>query len=324
VTRETLANVFAGTLALCAVTATALWVRREMIGPPEDIRIRKVSNWRDFAVGGHQFGAGGAPVEVVVFSDFQCSFCSVLAKRLDTIAERMGDTVSIRFRHFPMLNLHSLAGSAAGAAECAGQQGRFKEYHDALFANQDSIGLISWTQFATAAHLPDIEEFAHCAADSTTKPGVMADVEAGVELHVLGTPSLLVNDVVHRGAPTLAALESLVRKAFRSRVRLGGKVATSSLHERRSPPRSPSCASLELASPIVEELSALERRFGRELAVRIRGHEVCLGMSSELVRLAWGYPVTIVKGSRDGRQRSEWNYSSKVLSLIDDTVVAFR
>lgn len=318
--RETLANVFAGVLALCAVTATGLWVRREIIGPPEEIRVRKVSNWRDFAASGHQLGTEGAPVEIIVFSDFQCSFCSVLAKRLDTLAERMQDTVSIRFRHFPMLNLHKLAGSAALAAECAGEQGRFKQYHDALFAKQDSIGLVPWTQFATEVNLPNTQQFATCIADSTTKPRVMADVEAGVELHILGTPSILVHDIFHRGLPTLAMLESLVRKAFRSRPRLSITESAQS----RTALASTSCMSFATPSPTTETFSVLEQRFGREVAARVTRHEVCLGMSSEMVRLAWGYPVTIVKRSGDGLQRSEWNYVSKMVTLSNDVVASFR
>jgi hypothetical protein len=323
VTRDTLGTVFAGTLAVCAVAITFLWVRREMVGPPEDIRVRKVANWQDFATGGHQFGSDGAPVEVVVFSDFQCSFCSLLAARLDSLAARMRGDVSIRFRHFPMTNLHRQSGGAAMAAECAARQGRFKQYHDALFAKQDSIGLLPWTSFVGSSDIPDLEQFKACVADSATVARVNEDVEAGLELRVRGTPSILVNEVFHHGLPSLPTMESMVRKALRAKGQSPRPYPSSA----NSPETSMSaalCATVARSIQGIENVVALKQRYGNTVGSRLSRREVCVGMSPDMIRVAWGNPQSILKQSREGIELAEWRYSSKSVVLANDTVAAFK
>src|SRR5687767_12598233 len=80
-------------------------------------------------------GPVDAQVVVEVWSDFQCPFCARGAERLKQVREKYGDRVRIVFRHSP-LPFHEHARLAAAASMAAHEQGRFWEYHDALFAQQ--------------------------------------------------------------------------------------------------------------------------------------------------------------------------------------------
>jgi protein-disulfide isomerase len=79
-----------------------------------------------------------APLEIVVFSDFECPHCSNVAKVLDRISEKFKDKVKIVFKHCP-LGYHKSALEASQAAIAAGIQGKFWEYHDLLFEHQKEL-----------------------------------------------------------------------------------------------------------------------------------------------------------------------------------------
>lgn len=77
-------------------------------------------------------GEAGAPVEIVEFSDFECSYCVDVYPVMKGVVEKYGDKVVFEYRHLP-LGFHVYAQKAAEAVECAGAQGKFWEMHDALF-----------------------------------------------------------------------------------------------------------------------------------------------------------------------------------------------
>src|SRR5439155_3845346 len=80
-----------------------------------------------------------AKVMIVEFSDFQCPFCGQVQSTLKSVLAKHEDTVALAFRDMPVSQIHPLALGAAQAARCAGEQGKFWEYHDLLFADQ--VGL---------------------------------------------------------------------------------------------------------------------------------------------------------------------------------------
>jgi protein-disulfide isomerase len=78
-----------------------------------------------------------AKVMIAEFSDFQCPFCQRWNQQnLERIRTRLGDDVAMAFLHFPITQIHPNAGNASVAAICAGEQGKFWEMHDLLFARQ--------------------------------------------------------------------------------------------------------------------------------------------------------------------------------------------
>jgi protein-disulfide isomerase len=89
----------------------------------------------------HVRGERDAPLELVMFGDFQCPFCLGAQSVIRRVRERLGDRLVFSFRHLPIPERHPLAPMAAQASEAAAAQGRFWEYHDALFAVQPKLSL---------------------------------------------------------------------------------------------------------------------------------------------------------------------------------------
>jgi protein-disulfide isomerase len=92
----------------------------------------------------HVKGNPDASITILIFSDFQCPFCSRYANTLQQVLNQYPEDVKLVFKHFP-LGFHQYAQQAAQAAECAGTQGKFWEMHDALFDLTASNNLNSQT-----------------------------------------------------------------------------------------------------------------------------------------------------------------------------------
>lgn len=93
-------------------------------------------------VGSHVKGASSARIGIVEFSDFECPFCGRHAAAVyGELQAKFVNTGKVRyqFRHLPLEQIHPNAKKASEAAECAGDQGKFWEFHDALFANQKAL-----------------------------------------------------------------------------------------------------------------------------------------------------------------------------------------
>jgi protein-disulfide isomerase len=212
-----LGNIAAALLTLCAVVTTALLVRRELFPSPPTTApaVRTVDDWEEYAAVGQRYGSDSAPVTLVEFSDFQCPFCRSLATSVSAVLAKNATSVRHVFRHYPLTGVHSHAFAAAIAAECAGKQGRFRQYHDALFAQQDSIGKRGWGMFALDAGVSDTLAFSTCVRDSTTKQIVERDIAAGAKLGLTGTPGLLVNERFISGTLSEPGLQALVDETLK-------------------------------------------------------------------------------------------------------------
>jgi protein-disulfide isomerase len=179
---------------------------------------REIDDWRIYTTTGHYIGHEKAPVQVVVFADFECPACRQFALGpLRAIGASLGDTVAVIFRHFP-LPYHRLAYPTARAAECAGDQDRFAEFHDAIYEHQDSLGIRSFVSYANEAGVPDTLTFASCVANANPVPAIEADIADATALGLSATPSLLVGNQLVSGAVDSAGLVSLVREALKASV----------------------------------------------------------------------------------------------------------
>lgn len=152
----------------------------------------------DVAATGLARGPEDAPVTIVEFSDFECPFCSRVIPTLEQVKENYGDKVRLVFRHFP-LNIHPNAQKAAEASMCAADQGKFWEMHDAMFANQRQLGVDNLKTMAADLEL-DTEQFGQCLDSGTYADEVQADLQAGVEAGVSGTPAMFINGRMVSGA----------------------------------------------------------------------------------------------------------------------------
>lgn len=140
---------------------------------------------------GPSWGPADASVTVVEFTDFQCPFC---AKSLNTVKQlqaQYNDKVRFVFKDFPLPS-HPDAGLAAEAARCAGEQKRFWEMHDKLFANQQRLKLADIRRYSQEVGL-NVPAFDDCLESQRHRAGWQQDKREGESYGVSGTPAFLVN-----------------------------------------------------------------------------------------------------------------------------------
>lgn len=199
---DVIANVGTVIVALCLLVVTAGFVKDHFLSSspkpgsaddPDTAPTSAVANWAALANGGAVVGNSDAKVRVVVFSDYQCPFCAVTDSGLAALLGARAGRVAVIYRNYPQPAIHPFAVQAALAAECAKAQGRFAEFHRALFANQQLLGIRQWDQFAEAAGVPSHGNFSRCLRERRGQPTIDADVAAGHDLHIRGTPAIIVD-----------------------------------------------------------------------------------------------------------------------------------
>jgi protein-disulfide isomerase len=205
----------------CAVIMTVVTVRNATIrgngGKAHDQVPTPVADWRNYLDGGHWIGSPGAPVKIIEFADYECPVCGTFERgALRSILAEFPSQVAVLFRNWP-LSYHRFAYPTARAAECAGEQGRFREFHDLVFQEQDSLGLKPFQRFAQESGVPDTSSFGKCIARQSKVPSIEADMAAASKLGGTGTPTIVINGLRLPGAPDSTRLEQLVEAALRER-----------------------------------------------------------------------------------------------------------
>ena len=152
-----------------------------------------------------------AKVMIVEFSDFQCPYCGQVEGTLKTVLAKHEGNVALAFRDMPLSQIHPFAYGAAEASRCAGEQGKFWEYHDLLFGDQaglDRNGLI-----AKAAKLQlDAKQFDTCISSEKYKAQIQQDNQEGTRVGVNGTPGFFINGVFLNGAQPEFAFEKMIEE----------------------------------------------------------------------------------------------------------------
>jgi protein-disulfide isomerase len=154
-------------------------------------------------------GPKDAPITIVEFSDFQCSYCQRVLPVLDQVLDRYPGKVKVAFRDFPILTIHPHAQKAAEAAHCAGEQGKFWEYHDLLFEKQEAIPTMNYAEHAQALGL-EPTAFQTCLEAKRHAATVERNYADGVKAGVSGTPAFFINGRPLSGAQPLEAFKSVI------------------------------------------------------------------------------------------------------------------
>ena len=153
-------------------------------------------------------GVASAPITIVEFSDYQCPFCARVNPTLEQVRKTYGDKVKIIFKDFPLPN-HPQAPKAAEAAHCAGEQGKYWEMHDHMFANQRALNVPELKQYASALGL-DAAKFGQCL-DSGKHAGLVAlGTAQGEKMGVNSTPTLYINGRALIGAQPFEAFKQII------------------------------------------------------------------------------------------------------------------
>ena len=145
-------------------------------------------------------GSSTAPITLVAFGDFQCLYSKQAAPALKKLIETFPGKVHLVFRSFP-LERHPNAQMAAEAAACAGEQGKFWEYHDLLFANQENLSVEDLETYARQLCL-DIKKFKESLHSRKYEEDVKANVEQGFGYGVVETPAFYINGKPYRQTTT--------------------------------------------------------------------------------------------------------------------------
>ncbi len=155
-------------------------------------------------------GASNRQIVMVVFSDFQCPFCATADKSVKQFMTKHQDKVTLVYKYFPLTQIHPEALPAARAAWAANKQGKFWEYHDALYTNQAKLGEAFYLQTATSLKL-DLNKFN--ADRKIADNAIVEDFRLGRKLGIDGTPTFIINGEVVTGAASLADLEKALAQA---------------------------------------------------------------------------------------------------------------
>jgi protein-disulfide isomerase len=170
----------------------------------------------------HIRGPADAAVTLVEYGDYQCPHCGMAHPIVERVEDRFRQTLRFVFRHFPLIQIHPFAESAAEAAEFAGAHGRFWEVHDGLFENQDNLNdarlalpLIFTLAEATGLSPASLRS---ALARGDYAPKVRSDFMGGVRSGVNGTPTFFINGRRHDGSYAYDDLVSAIEKVLPARV----------------------------------------------------------------------------------------------------------
>lgn len=141
-------------------------------------------------------GPAGAPVTIIVFTDFQCGYCGRVLGTIDELWDEYPDQLRLVVKQFPV---HQTAELAAEAALAADEQGKFWELHDLMMANQDDLSEKAILDYGARAGL-DVAKLRTALDRHTYRPALDAEIVAGKEAEVKGTPCFFINGKQFTGA----------------------------------------------------------------------------------------------------------------------------
>lgn len=157
-------------------------------------------------------GPEDAPIVIVEFSAYACPYCGRhFEETLEPLLENYGQYIRYVYRDMPIIN-QAVSIPASLAANCALEQGQFWEYHNAIFANQNTLAQSGQTyliQLASELEM-DTESFTTCLIEQNYMDEVIADANTGTALGITGTPAFYINGSPHNGARPYEYFETII------------------------------------------------------------------------------------------------------------------
>ena len=169
--------------------------------------------WLEIAEHSPTLGTKDSLVTIVEFADFQCPYCRESQSVLKQVLKAYPHDVRLVFKHLP-LDTHSQAFTAARASFCAEREGRFWEFHDAIFAlpNLDAEDLRS---AASSLHL-DLAKFDACLNSDDSQQAVGKHKQAAARWGIDSTPTFFINGKMFRGALNFVAFKKAIEQELTS------------------------------------------------------------------------------------------------------------
>jgi protein-disulfide isomerase len=136
---------------------------------------------------------------IIEYGDYECPYSRQAFHAIEQVEQQLGGTMRFAFRHFPLTGIHPHAFAAAAAAEAAAVQGRFWDMHELLFHRQKALEDGDLRGYAAQVGL-DVAAFDRDRAGTAVADRIRRDMDSGLASgQVLGTPTLFIDGVVHRG-----------------------------------------------------------------------------------------------------------------------------
>jgi predicted DsbA family dithiol-disulfide isomerase len=153
-------------------------------------------------------GNKDAPITILSFMDFQCPYCKKMNSTLKVLLATKKEEIKIIARDFPLAS-HPDATMAAQASACAHDQGRYWDYHDLLFDNQQALDVMNLREYAGRLGI-NREQFSRCLEGGSQRAEVEKDMAEASLAGISSTPSILINGYYLSGSPSLHYMEEVI------------------------------------------------------------------------------------------------------------------
>ena len=150
-------------------------------------------------------------IQIVEFIDYECPGCSEAHKVIGQLieSEKYKNIISVRLRHFPLIQVHPNSIKAAMAVECANEQYQFRGMHDKLLENQKNLSDNYLKLYSVQLGLKSMQ-FSACLDSNQYAQNIESDYQAGMQLGVNVLPTFFIGEIKFEGVPQLAELESII------------------------------------------------------------------------------------------------------------------
>jgi protein-disulfide isomerase len=155
-------------------------------------------------------GTDNAPITIVEFSDFQCPFCVKWHQEVfSTLMKEYEGKIKFVYRDFPLYSIHPEAEPAAIAANCAGQQNAYWQFHELLFSGGKDLGRETYLAYGQQVGV-SADQFIKCLDDEKNKDEITADYEYASSQGVSSTPTFFINGIAVVGAQPVEVFRQVI------------------------------------------------------------------------------------------------------------------
>lgn len=172
--------------------------------------VKQVTRYDIVEDGDPSLGPADAPITIIEFSDYQCPYCQrwhdqVWSKLIETFPGQ----IRLVYRDFPLYSIHAEAGPAAAAANCAGDQDAYWQFHNLLFGGGLELGRETYLKYAADLGL-NSDTFTTCLDDNRYEVEVTADYEYALGLGIQSTPTFFINGIALVGAQPFEVFQEVI------------------------------------------------------------------------------------------------------------------
>jgi protein-disulfide isomerase len=159
-------------------------------------------------------GKKDAPVTLMEFGEYESEECAKVNEVVKQLLEEYEGKIRFQFRHFPLTMIHQRSLKASESAVAAGQEGKFWEMHNVLFANRRNLGTTSLKLHSKEAGVKN-KKFLDELVNGVYGWQVQDDLKEGINRGVKDIPAFFINDIPFTGKPTFANLSSALDAAIK-------------------------------------------------------------------------------------------------------------